>query len=63
MARQKPAPTVRDHAIARLRKARAYTLTAIRDLERADRIDALDSIDFARKALEQARNTIRETLP
>lgn len=55
--------TVRDHMIHLLRESRRSTLTAIQDLQRADRIDALDSIAMAHKQLDQAANVIRETLP
>lgn len=63
MPRPRKPKLLRDHMIEQLRAARAFTLTAIRDLERADRIDALDSIDFARRKLANAANCIRETLP
>lgn len=46
-----------------LRDAKRVITTAIKDLDRMDRIDALDSIDHAQRRLEDAKRSIRESLP
>lgn len=46
-----------------LRSAARLATTAIEDLARGDRIDALDSIHFSIRNLERVRMSIEETLP
>lgn len=55
--------TVQEHAIALARKAAQDAELAAKDLERGDRIDALDTLEDARLAIWQAMNVIRATLP
>lgn len=54
----------RDAVAGELRRARSCTLMALQDLQiRNDRIDALDSIAAAKRALNKAEEGIRATLP
>lgn len=46
-----------------LAEAATAATTARNDIQRGDRIDALDSIDVAAKRLAQARAEIAATLP
>jgi len=55
--------TTRDHILDLLSQVSRINAAAIDDIHRADRIDALDSIDMAAARLSQARAAIVETLP
>ena len=62
MARTEP-KTVKQHAIARIRDARVWSFYAITDLRRNDRVDALDSLAIAARAIQEAQTAIQGTLP
>lgn len=67
-ARAKPRTMKREtayaFAIRRLRDAREWSGNAVDVLaEQRDRIDTLDSIELAQRALTEAANAIRATLP
>lgn len=55
---------VKSAVYVELFRARSHTFTALKDLQnRGDRIDALDSIAAAKRALTKAEEGIRATLP
>lgn len=55
--------TVKSFALGRIRDATGWCRDARAILETNDRIDTLDSLRFARKAIEDAEAAIRDTLP
>lgn len=55
--------TVKAHALKQVRGAAAWLRSARSDLERNDRIDTLDALRFARRAINSAERAIRQTLP
>ena len=55
--------TIPMHVRSCLRAASTWVATARTDFKRFDRLDTLDSIDFAMRALQEARESICETLP
>jgi hypothetical protein len=58
-AKQSIQTRVRTH----LKLAKCWLTTAAADVRRLDRLDALDAIEFATRALHKARAELRATLP
>jgi hypothetical protein len=55
--------TVQQFAMQQLRDARRLLMQAVHDLERADRIDALDAMFYATSRIDDAQQAIKRTLP